>query len=40
MVGFFKTGMPKELLQFIQNVKKVFVGQNMTTGPNKYALLR
>jgi hypothetical protein len=39
-VGFFKTGTPEEFLLFLQNLRKVFVGQNVTTGPNRYAIVR
>ena len=39
-VPFFSSGTPEELLDFIKNVEKVFVGQNMTAGPARYSLLR
>jgi hypothetical protein len=39
-VGYFKTGTPEELLLFLQNLCKIFVGQNVTTGPNRYAITR
>ena len=39
-VNTFETGTPEELLDFVENVSKVIVGQNATTGPPKYALMR
>ena len=37
---FFRNKTPEELLLFIDNIKKVMVGQNMTTGLPKYALVK
>ena len=37
-IGYFKTGTPEELLLFLTSLKKIFVGQNITTGPNRYAI--
>ena len=39
-VGYFKTGTPEELLLFLTSLKKIFVGQNITDGPNRYAIAR
>ena len=39
-VGYFKTGTAEELLLFLQNVRKIFSGQNVTNGPNRYAIVR
>ena len=39
-IGFFKSGTPEELLLFLQNLRKIFTGQNVTTGPNRYAIAR
>ena len=40
MVPYFKTGTPKELLMFIFDLRKIIAGQNVTTGPNQFALAR
>ena len=37
-IGYFKTGTPEELLLFLTSLKKIFVGQNITDGPNRYAI--
>ena len=39
-VLYFQARTPEELLLFIRSLKKVLVGQNITTGPNQYALAR
>lgn len=39
-VPFFSNGSPEELLIFLNLLNRVFVGQNVTTGPQKYALIR
>lgn len=39
-VPFFGTGTPEELLIFLRDIRKVIIGQNLHTGPTKYALLR
>ena len=39
-VPYFKTGKPEELLNFIRDLRKIIVGQNVTTGPNQFALAR
>ena len=39
-VDYFKTGTAEELLLFLQNVRKIFSGQNVTNGPNRYAIVR
>ena len=38
-VPYFAAGTPEEVLNFIRDVKKVISGQNVTTGPQMYALL-
>jgi hypothetical protein len=40
MVPYFRTGTCEELLDFIEKVRDVFVGQNMTTGKQKFAFIR
>ena len=32
-ISYFSTGTPEEWLRFVRNVSKVFIGQNLTTGP-------
>ena len=39
-VPYFKTGTPEELLMFIFDLRKIIAGQNVTTGPNQFALAR
>ena len=39
-IGYFKTGTPEELLLFLQQLRKIFAGQNITNGPGKYAITR
>ena len=39
-VPYFRSGMPEEWLLFVRAMQKVIVGQNITTGPNKYAMAR
>ena len=39
-VRFFKDGTPAEWLVFLKTFTKVIVGQNLTTGPSKYAMAR
>ena len=39
-VPYFSTGTPEEWLKFLDNIKKVYTGQNITTGPNRYSLCR
>ena len=39
-IPYFSTGTPEEWLRFVRNVSKVFVGQNLTTGPQQYACIR
>ena len=34
------TETPYQLILFMENVKKIFVGQNLTTGPHQYAMVR
>ena len=39
MKSIQSSGTPKEWLRFVRNVSKVFVGQNLTTGPQQYAYI-
>jgi len=39
-IRFFETGTPEECLDFVRDTKRVITGQNITTGPAKYALIR
>lgn len=39
-VPYFRSGTPEEWLLFKRALLKVIVGQNITTGPNKYAMAR
>ena len=39
-VEYFKTGTPEEFLIFCHSVDKVIKGQNATTGPSKFALIK
>ena len=39
-VPYFRSGTPEEWLLFVRALQKVIVGQNITTGPNKYAMAR
>ena len=39
-IPYYSTGTPEEWLRFVRNVEKVFVGQNLTTGPQQYACVR
>ena len=39
-VPFFSNGTPEEWIKFHKNIKQVFVGQDITTGPTQYALAR
>jgi len=38
-VPYFKSGSPKELIEFLKNVEKVFVGQNAQALAAKYRLM-
>ena len=40
LIPMFKTGNPKEWLKWVKNVKRAAKGQNMTTGPTKFALAK
>ena len=40
MVPYFRAGTCEELLDFIEKVRDVFVGQDMTTGKQKFAFMR
>ena len=39
-INYFNNGLPEELLCFLCKVKKAMTGQNITTGMNKYTLMR
>ena len=39
-VPFFSTGTPEEWFKFLKDLKSVFQGQNLTTGPNQYRTVR
>ncbi len=39
-VPIFESGTPEEVIDFTENVKRVATGQNMTTAPPRYALMR
>ena len=39
-VKFYRTGTPEEWLIFMRDLKRILVGQNVTTGPPRYAMLR
>ena len=39
-VPYFRSGTPEEWLLFKRALLKVIVRQNITTGPNKYAMVR
>ena len=39
-IPYFSTGTPEEWLRFVRNLSKVYVGQNLTTGPQQYACIR
>ena len=38
-ISYFSTGTPEEWLRFVRNVSKVYVGQNLTTGPQQFACI-
>ena len=37
---YFRSGSTEELLICLKNIQKVMTGMNVTTGPNKYAMVR
>ena len=37
---YFCNGTPEEWLKFLTNLKRVFNGQNLTTGPHKFSMAR
>ena len=39
-VSYFKNGTPKQYLEFRKDVDKVLHGQDITTGPAQYAMVR
>eukprot|EP00980_Cylindrotheca_fusiformis_P014986 scaffold4112_cov60-Cylindrotheca_fusiformis.AAC.4 len=39
-VPYFDSGMPAELLELLEKVAEVQAGQDLTTGPDKYRLMR
>ena len=36
----FSTITPEEWLRFLRNLSNIYVGQNLTTGPQQYACIR
>ena len=39
-IKYFQSGSPEELLEFIRDIKRVIEGQNLTTGPSQFNLMR
>jgi hypothetical protein len=39
-IQFFRTGTPEEWLLFQRDLNRVLIGQNITTGPQKFAMVR
>ena len=39
-VKYYEGGCPKAHLTFIEEVRKILIGQNITTGPAQYAMTR
>ena len=39
-VPYFPDGSPEEWLKFLMNLKRLFEGQNITTGPHKFTMAR
>ena len=39
-VPYFRDGSPEEWLKFLMNLKRLFEGQNITTGPHKFTMAR
>lgn len=39
-IRYFRTGKPEEFLLLMKDFQKIIVGQNLTTGPAKYAMMR
>ena len=37
---YFRNWTPEEWLKFLMNLNRVFTGQNLTTGPHKFAMAR
>ena len=37
-IKYFQSGGPEEVLEFIRDIKRVIVGQNITTGPSQFSL--
>jgi hypothetical protein len=40
MVAYFKEGTPEQWLDFLTKVREVLEGQGLTTGPQKYTMMR
>jgi hypothetical protein len=40
LVAYFKEGTPEQWLDFLTKVRKVLEGQGLTTGPQKYTMMR
>ena len=39
-VPYFQSGEPEEWLKFLQNLNKVFIGQNLTNCPARFVMVR
>ena len=39
-VPYFRSGTPEEWLKFLTNMERVFIGQNLSTGPHKFSMAR
>jgi hypothetical protein len=39
-IRYFRMGTPEEWLLFVRDLRRVLIGQNITTGPAKYAMIR
>ena len=39
-VAHFESGTPEEWLKFMSNIDQVFTGQDVTTGPPQYSIVR
>jgi hypothetical protein len=39
-VPYFRDGTPEQLLKLFENFNRIFEGQNLTTGPKRYAMAR
>ena len=39
-VPYFQSGTAEEWIKFLQNLERVFVGQDLQNGPNKFSMTR